>query len=106
MKVDNGAAQQAYASAAYRSAQEPGRVAPQAPKGTPDAPASQGRGGDSVAISSQGRLRAQALDAVRSTPEARAKLVMELRSQVKTGTFTVDDNKLAARIANHIDVRA
>lgn len=108
MKVDNGVAQQAYASAAYRSAQDPARVAPGAPKGVQDAEAgiAKTRSSDSIAISAQGRLRAQALDAVRSTPEARAKLVLDLRSQIKTGTFTMDDNKLAGQIANHIDMRA
>lgn len=103
MKVENGAAQQAYASAAYRSAQG---VTPRATGGAADADAAKAQASDSVAISQQGRLRAQALDAVRSTPDARAKLVMDLRSQIKTGTFTVDDHKLAAHLANHIDVRA
>lgn len=105
MKIDHAAAQQAYASAAYRSAVDPSRLTGGTAAG-PDAPLSTTATNDSVQISSQSRLRAQALDAVRSAPDGRAKLVDELRSQIKAGTYSVDHQNLATQLAKHIDVKA
>jgi flagellar biosynthesis anti-sigma factor FlgM len=104
MKIDNAAAQQAYASAAYRNAIDPSRGVAQGAQGTAGADATKLQTNDRVNISAQGRLRAQALDAVRSAPATRAKLVMELRSQIKTGTYTVDEAALARHLAQRADV--
>lgn len=102
MKVDNRAAEQAYASAAYRGAIGPaGRVSPHQPMPPDIAPAG-GPTTDSVHISAQGRVRAQALEAVRSSPRARPKLVMELRSQIKAGTYSVDNHALAQQLAKRL----
>jgi flagellar biosynthesis anti-sigma factor FlgM len=105
MKIDSGAAQQAYASAARLGAANRAGAATGASK-APGADESKVQGSDSVQISTQGRLRSQALDAVQGSPETRSKLVMELRSQIKMGTFAVDDASLAHKIAQHIDIRA
>src|SRR5689334_17547835 len=100
MKIDSGAAQQAYASAAYQNAAGPKLVAGQGST-TPDAAGlASAASSDSVQISAQSRVRAQALEAVKAAPDTRSKLVMELRSQIKAGTFTVDDNSLARHLAS------
>jgi flagellar biosynthesis anti-sigma factor FlgM len=105
MRIDSGAAQQAYASAARLSAVQQAGAATEASK-APSADDTTVQGSDSVQISTQGRLRAQALDAVQGAPEARSKLVMQLRSQIKMGTFAVDNASLAHKIAQHIDLQA
>lgn len=106
MKIDSGAAQQAYASAARLGAADRAGAAAGASKAATSAEETTVQGSDSVHISTQGRLRAQALDAVQGTPETRSKLVMDLRSQIKMGAFSVDDESLAHKLAQHIDVRA
>lgn len=105
MRIDSGAAQQAYASVARLGAATPAGAAAGAPK-APSADDTTVQGSDSVQISTQGRLRSQALDAVQGTPQARSKLVMQLRSQIKMGTFSVDNASLAHKIAQHIDIQA
>ena len=103
MRIDSGAAQAALA--AYRStAADPTRSATD---GTQAAGAtSKPQAPDSAEISTHGRQFAQALDAVRQSPDTRTQLVASLRNQVQTGTYTVNGQQLAAKIAQHIDLGA
>ena len=105
MKIDNGAAQQALASAAYRSAAG-GQARAVAPSSTQSSAVEGARVplNDRADISTQSRLRAQALDAVRATPEARADLVAQLRAQVQSGTYAIDDHALASHLARRGDM--
>jgi flagellar biosynthesis anti-sigma factor FlgM len=61
---------------------------------------------DRAEISENGRQFAQALDAVRQSPETRADLVSSLKQQVQSGTYTINGEQLADKIAQHIDVTA
>lgn len=105
MKIDNGAAQQTLASAAYRStagsqacAVAPSSTQSSAVEGT-RTPAN-----DRADISAQSRLRAQALDAVRATPESRTELVARLRAQVQSGAYAIDDHALASHLVRRGDM--
>ncbi|MDQ2829365.1 MAG: flagellar biosynthesis anti-sigma factor FlgM [Chloroflexota bacterium] len=103
MKIDGGT-QGAYE--AYRAAAKPARgTASGAPEGS-DATKVTRPQADHADISAQGRLRAQAIDAVRATPESRTALVAELRAQIKDGSYTIDEHKLASRLAQHVDIKA
>ena len=103
MKIDGGT-QGAYA--AYRAAVKPARdVVSGAPEGSDTTKVARAQA-DHADISAQGRLRAQAIDAVRATPESRTALVAGLRVQIKDGSYTIDEHKLAARLAQHIDIKA
>ena len=105
MRIDSGAAQQAYASAARLGAtRQVGAAA--GPSKAPGVDNTKVQGSDSVHISTQGRLRSEAFEAVQETPQTRSKLVMQLRSQIKMGTFSIDDASLAHKIAQHIDLQA
>ncbi len=102
MKIDGGT-QGAYE--AYRAAAKPARgTVSGAPEGS-DTTVTRPQA-DHAEISAQGRLRAQAIDAVRATPESRTALVAELRAQIKDGSYTIDEPKLASRLAQHVDIRA
>ena len=105
MKIDNGAAQQALASAAYRSdaGGRAGAVAP-SPTQSSEVEAARVPANDRADISAQSRLRAQALDAVRATPESRIDLVAQLRAQINAGSFTIDDHALASHLARRGDM--
>jgi len=103
MKIDGGT-QGAYA--AYRAAVKPTRdAASAAPEGSSATKVTRPQA-DHADISAQGRLRAQAIDAVRATPESRTALVAELRAQIKDGSYTIDEHTLASRLAQHIDIQA
>lgn len=105
MKIDNGAAQQAYASAAYRSAAgSKARAVTPASTQSSDVEAAKAPAHDRAEISAQSRLRAQALDAVRATPDARTHLVAQLRAQISAGSYQIDDTTLAAHIARRGDM--
>lgn len=105
MKIDNGAAQQAYASAAYRSAAGgPARAVTPATNGASGVDAAKAPANDRADISAQSRLRAQALDAVRATPEVRTQLVAALRAQINAGTYKIDDAKLASHLVRRGDM--
>jgi flagellar biosynthesis anti-sigma factor FlgM len=104
MKIDGGA-QGAYA--AYRAAaNKPTRgTVSGAPEGS-DTTAVTRPQADHADISAQGRVRAQAIDAVRAAPASRTALVAELRAQIKDGSYTIDEPTLASRLAQHIDIKA
>ncbi|HXT34674.1 MAG TPA: flagellar biosynthesis anti-sigma factor FlgM [Chloroflexota bacterium] len=97
MKIHNGAAQQA--RELYRkqnqSAQAPAKGAAE-----PTAPQKP----DRADISAAGRLKAQALDAVQSAPETRADLVTRLRGQVQSGSYSVNDQKLASHLTRQVNL--
>ncbi len=104
MKNDGGA-QRAYA--AYRDAVKPARGVTSVRAGVDGAAgASSTARGDRADISTEGRLRARAADAVRAAPETRAALVVELRARIQSGAYIVDEDKLATRLAQHIDMKA
>ena len=103
MKIDGGTLG---ACEAYRAAAKPARgTASGAPEGSDAAKVTRPQA-DHADISAQGRLRAQAIDAVRATPESRTALVAELRAQIKDGSYTIDEPKLASRLAQHVDIKA
>jgi len=102
VKIDSGAARQAYA--AYQSTGVVKRGGGET-AAADDGAASVGKA-DHASISSDARLKARALDAAHAAPPARAELVAGLRAQVRAGTFKVDDDSLARSLARHIDVRA
>ncbi len=101
MKIDSGAAQQAYA--AYRNTAEPARGAQGAPQ-TKETASGGTQRADSADISASGRLRAKALNAVHATPETREALVQSLRDQVQSGTYKVDEHRLADKLIRRGDI--
>ena len=103
IRDSNGAAQQAYA--AYRSAVDPGRVAGQGNERA-NTTSARVQPPDHADISPEARRHAQALDAVRATPETRTQLVTSLQNQVQSGTYKIDDHALAQAIVQHTDLRA
>jgi flagellar biosynthesis anti-sigma factor FlgM len=100
MKIDSGAAQQAYA--AYRNTTDPSR----GPQGAPQV--KEGSNGtqraDSADISAGGRLRASALSTVHAAPDTREALVQSLREQVQSGTYKVDEHRLADKLIRRGDI--
>ena len=101
MKIDNGAAQQAYA--AYRNSTDPARgtqAAPQAKEAASGGPQKV----DSADISAGGRMRARALSAVHAAPDSREALVQSLRDQVQSGTYKVDEHRLADKLIRRGDI--
>jgi flagellar biosynthesis anti-sigma factor FlgM len=99
VKINSGAAQQA--QELYRRQNE--QPKPAGAAGT-EAPAAQKH--DRADISAAGRLKAQALAAVTAAPDTRADLVARLHSAVQSGTYKVDEQRLAERIVNHVDIGA
>lgn len=101
MKIDNGAAQQAYA--AYRNDTDAARGA----QGTPQARDTASGGTqkvDSADISTSGRLRARALNAVHAAPDTREARVQTLRDQVQTGTYKINEHRLADKLIQRGDM--
>lgn len=95
MKIESGAAQQAYA--AYRHAAEPTAQAGQGSTPAPVAPAKP-QTAAVVDISPEGRRFAQALDAVNTTPDGREARVAQIRIQVQNGTYSVNEHQLARHL--------
>ena len=57
-----------------------------------------GGGTDRVEVSEYARLLGRAQAQVRLTPDARARLVAELRARVDAGTYTVNARRVAERL--------
>jgi flagellar biosynthesis anti-sigma factor FlgM len=51
--------------------------------------------GDDVSISAQALLRARATRAAHESPDVREELVDEIRGRVQSGTYEIDDEKIA-----------
>jgi flagellar biosynthesis anti-sigma factor FlgM len=99
LKINSSAAQQA--QELYRKQTEQ----PKPPTGGGSA-ATGTQKPDRADISTAGRLKAQAMDAVAAAPDTRADLVNSLRSQVQSGTYQVNEQQLASHILNQVDVGA
>lgn len=102
MRIDSNKVHEAFA--AYSTTADATRAA------TSESPATQAtnkpQAPDRAEISAHGRQFAQAIDAVRQSPETRADLVSSLKQQVQDGTYTIDGRRLADTIAQHIDLKA
>jgi negative regulator of flagellin synthesis FlgM len=99
VKITSGAAQQA--QELYRKQNEQ----PKPTMGESSA-ATGAQKPDRADISSAGRLKAQALDAVTAAPDTRVDLVNRLRAQVQSGTYQVDEQQLSSHIVNQVDIGA
>jgi negative regulator of flagellin synthesis FlgM len=99
VKINSGAAQQA--QELYRKQNEQ----PKVPTGGSSAVTGTQKP-DRADISAAGRLKAQAMDAVASTPDTRSDLVNRLRAQVQSGTYQVDEQQLASRLVSQVDIGA
>src|SRR5579883_679652 len=90
MKIDHGGAREPFA--AYRKALEAVPAATQGPQQANPWGATPAQVPDSAQIS------AQAHDSVRSTPATRATMIDEIKAQIKSGTYTIDDHDLASKL--------
>ncbi|HZS90609.1 MAG TPA: flagellar biosynthesis anti-sigma factor FlgM [Chloroflexota bacterium] len=96
MKIDHGGAREPFA--AYRKALEAVPAATQGPQQANPWGATPAQVPDSAQISAQSRQLAQAHDSVRSTPATRATMIDEIKAQIKSGTYTIDDHDLASKL--------
>lgn len=60
--------------------------------------------GATLSTAAQDLLRAR--HAAQDAPEVRAALVAELRQQVQSGTYQVDEQSLAQRLLTHLNLEA
>ncbi len=100
MKINSNAARQA--QELYRKQNDQTQTARKAA----EAEAAATQKPDRADISAAGRLKAQALDAVKAAPETRANLVENLRGQVQSGAYSVNDQKLASHLTRQLDLGA
>ena len=54
--------------------------------------------GDRVSLSSDARLRTQALSAAQAAPDVRQERIDALKAQVDSGAYVVDSKKVAAKL--------
>lgn len=95
MKIHNTSTQDA--QAAYRNTTEPSQGVVQGQTSGGMAPATTQRA-DMAVISTQGRRQALALSAVQSASDVDETTVAQLRSEVKSGTYKVDEQNLATQL--------
>jgi len=67
-------------------------------KGKGEPPEKSSAAPDALDLSSESRIKQQAVQAARQAPDIRADVVKELKAEIAAGTYTVDEGKVAEKM--------